>query len=158
MDSENDVILAYEMNDVQLPPDHGYPVRLVVPGYVGGRCVKWLQRIWVSDKENDSHFHIWDNRVLPSFIRDKDSEFSNIMFHHPSTACNEQNLNSIIVKPGHGEAIPLSDVNSNRTYRIAGIAYDGGGHEVQRVEVSLDGGKAWLYCVRKVSLSIYRCQ
>ncbi|CAI7566087.1 unnamed protein product [Penicillium palitans] len=149
MDSENDVILAYEMNNVRLPPDHGYPVRLIVPGYIGGRCVKWLQRIWVSDKENDSHFHIWDNRVLPSFIRDKDSEFSHIMFHHPSTACNEQNLNSIIVNPGHGEAIPLSDVNSNWTYRIAGIAYDGGGHEVQRVEVSLDGGKTWLYCVRK---------
>jgi nitrate reductase (NAD(P)H) len=38
MDRTNDVILAYEMNDV-LPPDHGYPVRLMIPGYVGGRCV-----------------------------------------------------------------------------------------------------------------------
>jgi nitrate reductase (NAD(P)H) len=149
MDPNNDVILAYEMNNVRLPPDHGYPVRLIVPGYVGGRCIKWLCRIWVSDKENDSYFHIWDNRVLPSFIRDKDSEFSHTMFHHPSTACNEQNLNSIIVKPAHGEVVPLSDVNKNRTYRIAGIAYDGGGHEVQRVEVSLDSGQTWLYCVRE---------
>jgi nitrate reductase (NAD(P)H) len=154
MDYENDVILAYEMNNARLPPDHGYPVRLIVPGYVGGRCVKWLHKVWVSDKENDSHYHIWDNRVLPSFILDKDSEFSHIMFRHPSTACNEQNLNSIIAKPGHGEAIPLSDVNKDRTYRIAGFAYDGGGHEVERVEVSLDGGQTWLYCIRKVSLSI----
>lgn len=151
MDPENDVILAYEMNNVRLPPDHGYPVRLMVPGYVGGRCVKWLHKVWVSDKENDSHYHIWDNRVLPSFIRDMDSEFSHTMFSHPSTACNEQNLNSIIVKPEHGERIRLSDVDKNETYRIAGIAYDGGGHEVQRVEVSLDGGETWLYCIRRVS-------
>lgn len=151
MDPENDVILAYEMNNVRLPPDHGYPVRLVIPGYVGGRCIKWLHKIWVSDKENDSHYHIWDNRVLPSFIRDKDSEFSHAMFNHPSTACNEQSLNSIIVKPAHGEIIRLSDVKKNQSYRIAGIAYDGGGHEVQRVEVSLDDGETWLYCVRKAS-------
>ncbi|KAJ5385378.1 hypothetical protein N7517_003289 [Penicillium concentricum] len=131
MDSENDVILAYEMNNMRLLSDHGYPVRLIIPGYVGGRCVKWLHKVYVSDKENDSRYHIWDNRVLPGFIRDMDSEFSRTIFSHPSTACNEQNLNSIIVKPGQG------------------IAYDGGGHEVQRVEVSLDGGETWLYCIRK---------
>lgn len=155
MDPENDVILAYEMNDVPLPPDHGYPVRLLIPGFVGGRCVKWLHRIWVSEKENDSHYHVWDNRVLPSFIRDMDSEFAETMFRHPSTACNEQNLNSIIVKPEHGETIRLSDADRNQSYRISGIAYDGGGHEVQRVEVSLDGGETWLYCVRTVSLCVY---
>lgn len=155
MNPENDVILAYEMNNVRLPPDHGYPVRLIVPGYIGGRCVKWLRRVWVSSKENDSHYHIWDNRVLPSFILDMDSEFSHAMFRHPSTACNEQNLNSVIVKPAHGESIRLSDVRPGQSYRIAGIAYDGGGHEVQRVEVSLDGGNTWLYCVRKVSPSAW---
>jgi nitrate reductase (NAD(P)H) len=55
MDTNNDVLLAYEMNDVRLPPDHGYPVRPLVPGYVGGRSVKSLARIRISDKENDSH-------------------------------------------------------------------------------------------------------
>lgn len=151
MDSENDVILAYEMNNRPIPADHGYPVRVIIPGYVGGRCVKWLKRVWISDKENDSHYHIWDNRVLPAFILDMDSEFSHTMFHHPSTACNEQNLNSVIVKPAHGEKINLSDVKAGHTYRIEGLAYDGGGHEVQRVEVSLDGGTSWLYCIRSVS-------
>lgn len=149
MDPTNDVILAFEMNDVPLPPDHGYPVRLLIPGYVGGRCVKWLRRIWITDYENTSHYHIWDNRVLPSFITEKDGEFAETMFSHPDTACNEQNLNSVIVKPEQGEKIPLTNARHGKTYRIEGYAYDGGGHEVQRVEVSLDEGQTWLYCIRK---------
>lgn len=148
MDKQNDVILAYEMNNVPLPPDHGYPVRVMIPGYVGGRCVKWLKRIWISDHENDSHYHIWDNRVLPAFVTEKDGPFAETLFRHPDTACNEQNLNSIIVKPAQGEMIPLSDARKGKSFRIAGLAYDGGGHEVQRVEVSLDHGETWLYCIR----------
>lgn len=150
MDSTNDVILAYEMNNRPLPPDHGYPLRVMIPGYVGGRCVKWLSKIWVSETENTSYYHIYDNRVLPSFITEKDSEFAKTMFHHPSTACNEQNLNSIIAKPAHNEKIKLQSVRPGKTYKIQGLAYDGGGCEVQRVEVSLDEGKTWLYCTRKV--------
>lgn len=149
MDPQNDVLLAYEMNDLPLPPDHGYPVRVIIPGYVGGRCVKWLRRLWISDKENDSHYHIWDNRVLPSFVTEKDGPFAEALFRHPDTACNEQNLNSVIVKPAHGEKIALSEARKGHSYRIEGLAYDGGGHEVQRVEVSLDGGDTWLYCIRK---------
>ncbi|GKT41145.1 nitrate reductase [NADH] 1 [Colletotrichum spaethianum] len=149
MDAMNDVILAYEMNDVPLPPDHGYPVRVIIPGYVGGRNVKWLKRIWISEKENDSHYHIWDNRVLPSFITDMESELAETMFRHPSTACNEQNLNSVIVRPEQGERISLADAHKHKTYQIQGYAYDGGGHEVQKVEVSLDNGENWLYCIRE---------
>ncbi|KAK2789694.1 hypothetical protein FQN53_001450 [Emmonsiellopsis sp. PD_33] len=151
MDPQNDVILAYEMNDAVLPPDHGYPIRLIIPGWVGGRWVKWLSRIWISEKENDSYYHIYDNRVLPSFVIDKDSEFAQVMFSHPSTAANEQELNSVIVKPAHGEKLNLMVQNKKKRneYRIEGYAYCGGGNEVQRVEVSLDGGENWLYCIRK---------
>lgn len=149
MDPTNDVILAYEMNNMPLPPDHGYPVRLIIPGYVGGRCVKWLKRVWISEKENDSYYHIWDNRVLPSFVTEKDGVFAETLFRHPDTACNEQNLNSVIVKPAQGERIALASAKKGETYRIEGYAYDGGGHEVQRVEVSLDDGETWLYCIRK---------
>lgn len=157
MNPENNIILAYEMNNMRLPPDHSYPVRLMVPGYIRGCCIKWLKRIWESTKENNSHYHIWDNRVFPSFILDMDSEFSHTMFHHLSTACNKQNLNLIIMRPAHSEKIHLSDVKKSQSYHIAGLAYDGGGHEVQRVEVSLDDGKTWLYCVRKVSRSQINC-
>lgn len=150
MDSTSDVLLAYEMNDRPIPPDHGYPLRLIIPGYVGGRCVKWLGRIWTSDEENSSHYHIWDNRVLPPFVTDKDGPFAKTMFAHPDSACNEQNLNSVIVKPAQKEKLSMNAAQKGQTYRIEGYAYDGGGHEVQRVEVSLDGGETWLYCIRRL--------
>lgn len=65
-----------------------------------------------------------------------------------STACNEQNLNSVITKPAQGERIALKNAIKGKTYRVEGYAYDGGGHEVQRVELSLDDGETWLYCCR----------
>jgi nitrate reductase (NAD(P)H) len=58
MDPTNDVLLAMEMNDVLLPLNHGYPVRLMISGYVGGRCINWLRRIWISDHKNRSYYHI----------------------------------------------------------------------------------------------------
>ncbi|KAH6687912.1 nitrate reductase [Plectosphaerella plurivora] len=151
MDASNDVLIAYAMNDLPLPPDHGYPVRMIIPGHVGGRCVKWLSRIWVSDEENTGYYHIWDNRVLPSFVTDMESPFAETLFKHPSTACYEQNLNSVIVRPAQGETISLVEAaRPGAEYRIQGFAYDGGGHEVQRVEISLDNGASWLYCVRQL--------
>ena len=51
-----DVLLAYEMNGARLPRDHGFPVRVVVPGVVGARNVKWLNRIVISAEESQSHW------------------------------------------------------------------------------------------------------
>ncbi|KAK4889264.1 hypothetical protein LTR27_011941 [Elasticomyces elasticus] len=71
------------------------------------------------------------------------------MFSHPSNICNEQNLDSVVVRPAHGEKLPLTAARKSKRYRIEGYTYDGDGHEVQRVEVSLDGGDTWLYCIRR---------
>ena len=46
----DDVLLAYEMNGAPLPPQHGFPLRLVVPGWYGMTNVKWLTRITVVDE------------------------------------------------------------------------------------------------------------
>ena len=51
LDPRAGVLLAYEMNGAPLTPDHGYPLRLVVPGHIGVRQCKWLGRLIVSDKE-----------------------------------------------------------------------------------------------------------
>ena len=152
MDPKNDVILAQFMNDEPLPPDHGPPIRVIIPGNVGGPCMKWLKKIWVSDKENDSHYHDPTSGTIeycPASSRRRIVNFATSMFAHPSTACNEQNLNSVVVKPAQGEKLPLPEARRGNTYRIEGYAYDGGGHEVQRVEISLDGGGTWLYYIRR---------
>ena len=47
----DDVILAYKMNDEILPIDHGYPLRVIVPGYIGIKNIKWIKNIILSDKE-----------------------------------------------------------------------------------------------------------
>ena len=71
------------------------------------------------------------------------------MFHHESTACNEQCLQSVIVKPEHGERLSLAEEGSlDATYVVEGYAFNGGGDRIDRVELSLDGGKTWLWCIR----------
>jgi nitrate reductase (NAD(P)H) len=49
MDTTHDVILAFEMNGERLTPDHGFPIRVIIPGFVGGRMVKWLTKITISE-------------------------------------------------------------------------------------------------------------
>ena len=65
MRPEWDVLIAYEQNGRRLEPDHGYPVRVIIPGFIGGRMIKWLEEITVTRGESQSHYHFHDNRVLP---------------------------------------------------------------------------------------------
>ena len=57
MDKRNDMLLAYEMNGEPLLNDHGYPLRLICPGMIGSKSVKWLSRIFVIDSDSPSCFH-----------------------------------------------------------------------------------------------------
>ena len=67
-----------------LEPDHGYPLRLVVPGQIGGRSVKWLTKIEVSDKESQHHLHFWVgllSSINPTKNKDlKKADFKFIFF------------------------------------------------------------------------------
>lgn len=74
MDASRDIILAYMQNGERLEPDHGFPVRVIIPGFIGGRMVKWLKRIIVTTAESDNYYHYKDNRVLPSHV---DAELAN---------------------------------------------------------------------------------
>ena len=55
LDEDNEIILAYEMNGEEIPMDHGYPIRLFVPGFIGVRSCKWVESINISDKESQSN-------------------------------------------------------------------------------------------------------
>lgn len=64
LDGNFDAILAYEMNDKPLPLDHGFPIRVILPGIVGARSVKWLGRIIISDEESQSPWQQRDYKVF----------------------------------------------------------------------------------------------
>ena len=59
--------------------------------------------------------------MLPHTITEKDGAFADTLFHHPSTACNEQNLDSVIVRPAEGGTLTLDDADKNDTYRVEGF-------------------------------------
>jgi len=140
MDKSNDVILCWEQNGQRLQADHGFPLRIIIPGFIGGRMVKWLKEIKVSDACSDNHYHFKDNRVLPVNVTPEQAEAEGWWFK-PDYIINELNINSAISSPGHGEVLKLKDMKE--TYDVKGYAYGGGGRKIIRVEVTLDGGRSW---------------
>jgi len=64
MNPAYDVLIAYGANGDVLQPDHGFPVRMIIPGYIGGRMIKWLKQINVIEHESKNHYHYHDNRIL----------------------------------------------------------------------------------------------
>ena len=54
LDPTNEMIVAYEMNGENIPTVHGYPVRVVCPGFIGVRCPKWIRRLVISKEEAES--------------------------------------------------------------------------------------------------------
>ncbi|XP_008794525.2 nitrate reductase [NADH]-like [Phoenix dactylifera] len=145
MDPSRDIMLAYMQNGELLSPDHGFPLRVIIPGFIGGRMVKWLKRIIVTPQESDNYYHYRDNRVLPSHI---DAEIANseAWWYKPEYIINELNINSVITAPGHDEILPINSFTTQRPYTMKGYAYSGGGKKVTRVEITLDGGETWLVC------------
>lgn len=73
MNPAYDIIVAYEANGERLQPDHGFPVRLIIPGYIGGRMIKWLKEVNVIEHETKNHYHYHDNRILPPHITAEES-------------------------------------------------------------------------------------
>ncbi|KIZ05991.1 hypothetical protein MNEG_1964 [Monoraphidium neglectum] len=139
LDDSNDVLVAYKQNGRWLTPDHGFPVRMLIPGFIGGRMVKWLCHITVTEQESDNHYHYMDNRVLPPHV-DAELATKEGWWYNPDFIINELNINSAISRPWQDEVVPLA---TNRPYEMSGYAYTGGGRKVTRVEISLDDGATW---------------
>lgn len=144
MNPAYDILVAYQANGEVLQPDHGYPVRLIIPGYIGGRMIKWLAQINVIPHETKNHYHYHDNRILPPHITAEES-LQGGWWYKPEYIFNELNINSAMSKPDHNETLSIAS-HIDKTYQVAGYAYTGGGRAISRVEVSLDGGIHWDLC------------
>ena len=108
-----------------------------------------LEKIWVVDHPSDSYHHMSDNRILPNFVTDTESEMGKAALHHPDTAVYQQGLNSVITAPRQGEIMTLKGTEKAKEYRVQGFAINGNGDQIKKVEVTIDGGKTWLYCIRE---------
>ncbi|EHL02631.1 Oxidoreductase molybdopterin-binding protein [Glarea lozoyensis ATCC 20868] len=141
MDPNKGIMLAHKMNGEMLRPDHGKPLRVVVPGQIGGRSVKWLKKLIITAAPSDNWYHIYDNRVLPTMISPEQSANEPKWWTDERYAIYDLSTNSATAYPQHEEQICL--VNGPQTYKVRGYAYGGGGRRVTRVEVTLDKGKSW---------------
>ncbi|KAF9152178.1 hypothetical protein BG015_005667 [Linnemannia schmuckeri] len=134
MDPLGDVIIAYEMNGQPLTRDHGFPLRVVVPGYIGARSVKFLQKILVQPQESTSFFQRRDYKILPPWI-----DSSNVDTAWDTTvSLGEMNVQCVICTPMEKEIILCP-----KPVIVKGYAISGGGRAIYRVELSVDGGKTW---------------
>lgn len=141
MDPNRGIMLAHKMNGEMLTPDHGQPLRVVVPGQIGGRSVKWLKRLIVTESHSDNWYHIYDNRVLPTMVSPEQSANEPSWWTDERYAIYDLSTNSATAYPAHEEQLCL--VNGPEAYKVRGYAYGGGGRRVTRVEVTLDKGKTW---------------
>ncbi len=117
---DEEVIVAYEMNGAPLTPEHGFPLRLVVPGYYGTNSVKWLATISLHDQRPASLFT---------------TRLYNDWRSGEAVPVWEVAVNSRLLAPAAGASLPLGEID------ILGRAW---GHaEVQTVELSVDGGTSW---------------
>jgi sulfite oxidase len=118
----DDVLIAYEMNEQPISAEHGAPLRLVVPGAIGARSVKWLTRITVADGASNSPFE------TDSYLFEVPGDDA------PGLRLTDMPLNSYICAPREGDVIAASPT------RVAGYATGGGVSAVKSVEISVDDG------------------
>lgn len=126
----SEVLLAWAMNGEPLAPEHGFPLRAVVPGYAGVRSAKWLTAITVQDRPSDNHMQQRDYKLLPSDVTADTVDWAK------GVVIDEMPLNSAICEPEPHARIALGPQRV-RGYAIATA------RAVTRVDVSPDGGRTW---------------
>ncbi|KAF2472992.1 nitrate reductase [Lindgomyces ingoldianus] len=141
MDPNRGIMLAHGMNGEMLRPDHGQPLRAVIPGQIGGRSVKWLKKLIVTAEPSDNWYHIYDNRVLPTMVDPDEAAKNPAWWKDERYAIYDLSPNSAIAYPAHEEQLAIAA--APEVYTARGYAYSGGGRRITRVEISIDKGKTW---------------
>jgi sulfane dehydrogenase subunit SoxC len=125
----DEALLAYEMNGAPLPVQHGFPVRLMIPGWYGMAHVKWLHRITVATEPFDGYQNAVAYRLKGS--SDEPGE--------PVTRIRPR---ALMIPPGHPDFMSRNRFVEVGTHELTGRAWSGQ-PPVTRVEVSVDNGQSW---------------
>lgn len=128
----SEVLLAYEMNGEPLPPEHGFPLRVVVPGYLGARSVKWLSSITLQESPSSNYFQQQAYKLFAPEVRAETADWTK------GQMLGELFVNSAICNPLEGERILTNPI------LVEGYAIASGSHSIERVELSNDGGATWV--------------
>lgn len=133
---EEHTLLAWAMNGQPLDVYHGFPLRLVCPGYPGSASGKWLSRIWVRDQVHDGPKMTGSSYRMPKYpvppgttVPDEDMEI-----------IEEMPVKSIITRPKTG-----MEITAGSSLALRGHAWSGAG-DVTAMHVSLDFGATWQAC------------
>ncbi len=120
------VLLAYKMNDADLPPQHGFPLRAIVPGWYAMASIKWLQRIIVTDKRFTGYYQTMDYAYWA-----RRGDIAELV---PIT---EVQIKAEVARPAAGEIVP-----ADSNVHVHGAAWTSDA-EIAKVELSTDGGAHW---------------
>ncbi len=126
-----EVILAYEMNGEPLAPVHGFPLRVVVPGYIGARSIKWLSHITIQRTPSANYFQAHAYKLFPPNVQPATANWDTGLM-----LC-EMPVNAVICSPPNGAALPTGSIV------VQGYAIAGGNRYVARVDLSTDDGQSW---------------
>jgi sulfite oxidase len=125
-----ETLLAFAMNGELLAPEHGHPLRVVVPGFAGIRSPKWLARITVQDHPSNNPMQADDYKLFPPDVTAETADPAH------GITIEAMPLNSAICEPARGAALKAGR-HAIRGYAIASD------RAVARVDVSTDGGRSW---------------
>lgn len=130
---DSNTLLAYEMNGETLPVKHGFPLRLVVPGWAGDYWTKWVTSVRVLDKEFDgwwmkNAYRHPGKPVAPGAA----------IAQEAMSPLHSLRVKSVIASPSDGEQAQVG-----KPVTIRGTAWSGDAGPVTRVDVSVDGGRSW---------------
>lgn len=128
--TSGEVLLAWAMNDQALPAAHGAPLRVIVPGWIGARSVKWLQRISAQAEPTDNYFQA-EYSVLPPEADPEAVRPGDAITLGPVA------IHSAILRPGKNDNLPPGPTE------VSGFAFAGDDRTVARVDVSADHGRTW---------------
>jgi len=120
-----DTLLAYEMNGQPLPVQHGYPLRLIVPGWYGVASVKWLKSIELMDHPFDGY-----QQAVNYHYRQNPDE--------PGKPVDEMKLKSLIIPPGIPDWYTRKRFLNQGKVQLSGRAWSGQGR-LEKVEIGIDG-------------------